>query len=517
MSCRHEFPKLFLNMRHGERLGYAVYLLDHLLEENKDKCLLTHVIYDIACVLKLHLKKKNTFWKYKDFKFGIPVFHSYGHRGGCQVKNSIRRLDTFGLMDGELMERLWSYLRSFSKITKEMTPAHRTDLLSDALMHFGSKKMSGIGKYLVFLHHKATETLESCEMEIKLICSKLDVKITDDVLDSWKVEEDNAVNNRDKSSQIAEIPDWKQTYYQKLRSFHKESSLALMSEKVSDAALHQRKAKRMESTLKSLEKKHKIPERWTNSTEEFKLQQLKFLKEKSKETASTLYSRCSERLMLLVLKKRYADGSAIATRLSKQINKVCSEIKNLLVSYNSINSELSPAFKAISYIEVLNVKSPIYDDTSLISNVICPSVPCTIVKSLIQYHIRKQRAIEEVALVEQEMKETREYWENQLQKLVDYLEVQASEGIAFLLKGKINFVECFLNDLIKCFSSVTTKIVPTDVQNSQISFDNDDSFNHEESGTKDNFDDVEQFTDSTISGTDSEPGSDSELDFDLYM
>ena len=57
-----------------------------------------------------------------------------------KVKNSIRRLDTFGLMDGELMERLWSYLRSFSKITKEMTPAHRTDLLSDALMHFGSKK-----------------------------------------------------------------------------------------------------------------------------------------------------------------------------------------------------------------------------------------------------------------------------------------------------------------------------------------------------------------------------------------
>lgn len=147
----------------------------------------------------------------------------------------------------------------------------------------------------------------------------------------------------------------------------------------------------------------------------------------------------------------------------------------------------------------------------------CPSVPCTIVKSLIQYHIRKQRAIEEVALVEQEMKETREYWENQLKKLVDYLEVQASEGIAFLLKGKINFVECFLNDLIKCFSSVTTKVAPTDVQNIQTSFDNDDSFNHEESGTKDNFDDVEQFTDSTISGTDSEPGTDSELDFDLYM
>lgn len=108
-------------------------------------------------------------------------------------------------MDGELMERLWSYLRSFSKITKEMTPAHRTDLLSDALMHFGSKKMGNIGlpfyyyfvkyaktlhclliililhvsnfstlgNYLVFLYNKANQTIKSCESEIKNMCSQL--------------------------------------------------------------------------------------------------------------------------------------------------------------------------------------------------------------------------------------------------------------------------------------------------------------------------------------------------------
>ncbi|XP_066914418.1 uncharacterized protein [Clytia hemisphaerica] len=244
MSCRHEFPKLFLNMRHGERLGYAVYLLDRLLEENHDKSLLTHVIYDIACVLKSHLKKKNTFTKYKDFHFGIPVFHSYGHRGDCQVKNSIRRLETFGLMDGELMERLWSYLRSFSKITKEMTPAHRTDLLSDALMHFGSKKMGNIGKYLVFLRNKAIETVNSCESEIKAICSKLtEVKVDEKVIEAWKREEDSVVN-KDKRPLQPDAADWRQIYYEKLKTFNRESSLALMSEKVSDVALHQRKAKR---------------------------------------------------------------------------------------------------------------------------------------------------------------------------------------------------------------------------------------------------------------------------------
>ncbi|KAK6304131.1 hypothetical protein J4Q44_G00247170 [Coregonus suidteri] len=31
------------------------------------------------------------------------------------------------------MERLWSYLRKCGKITKEMTPSHRVDTLTDAL------------------------------------------------------------------------------------------------------------------------------------------------------------------------------------------------------------------------------------------------------------------------------------------------------------------------------------------------------------------------------------------------
>lgn len=38
--------------------------------------------------------------------------------------------------------------------------------------------------------------------------------------------------------------DWKHSYYLKLKDFYKESALVLMSEKVCDAAMHQRKAKR---------------------------------------------------------------------------------------------------------------------------------------------------------------------------------------------------------------------------------------------------------------------------------
>ena len=50
-----------------------------------------------------------------------------------------------GLSDGEVMERLWSFLRRFSRMTKEMRPAHRVDVLSHALLYYASLKIDKLG------------------------------------------------------------------------------------------------------------------------------------------------------------------------------------------------------------------------------------------------------------------------------------------------------------------------------------------------------------------------------------
>ena len=47
------------------------------------------------------------------------------------------RCEGIGLSDGEVMERMWSYLRRFTRMTKEMRPSHRIDVLSHALLYYG--------------------------------------------------------------------------------------------------------------------------------------------------------------------------------------------------------------------------------------------------------------------------------------------------------------------------------------------------------------------------------------------
>lgn len=49
------------------------------------------------------------------------------------------------MVDGEVLERLWSYLGQFRKMTKEMSASHREDIISDALFYLAEKQRSKIG------------------------------------------------------------------------------------------------------------------------------------------------------------------------------------------------------------------------------------------------------------------------------------------------------------------------------------------------------------------------------------
>ena len=62
-----------------------------------------------------------------------------------QVVFGPRRCEGIGLSDGETMERLWSYLRRFGRMTKEMRPSHRTDVLSSALIYYGIQTKEKLG------------------------------------------------------------------------------------------------------------------------------------------------------------------------------------------------------------------------------------------------------------------------------------------------------------------------------------------------------------------------------------
>ena len=84
---------------------------------------------------------------------------------------SPRYSEGYGLSDGEVMERLWSHMRRYSKMTKEMRPSHRVDVLTDALLHCARKAATNLGFTFINLlplilynySQIASQTTETCK------------------------------------------------------------------------------------------------------------------------------------------------------------------------------------------------------------------------------------------------------------------------------------------------------------------------------------------------------------------
>ncbi|ELU02948.1 hypothetical protein CAPTEDRAFT_197977 [Capitella teleta] len=128
--------------------------------------------------------------------WAVPVFHGYRHNASCQVSFSPRRIPGFGLLDGEGIIRLWSDLRRFAKVTKEMTSSHRSVLLTLGLDHYSQKK-------------KRLELLDICTDDIARLQEEYKVPLNVLNLNEMIVEEKECFRQ---SSNHASGHDWRSRY-----------------------------------------------------------------------------------------------------------------------------------------------------------------------------------------------------------------------------------------------------------------------------------------------------------------
>ena len=67
------------------------------------------------------------------------------------MKYSPRKTSNVGLTDGEGVERLWSFMRQFHKITKEMSADKRHDVLTDAALHYDEHVLSHLRNFIIII------------------------------------------------------------------------------------------------------------------------------------------------------------------------------------------------------------------------------------------------------------------------------------------------------------------------------------------------------------------------------
>ncbi|KAI6010248.1 hypothetical protein BKA83DRAFT_4467559 [Pisolithus microcarpus] len=113
LLCPHDHVLWLVNMTSaGEKQHYALVLVKNLFEHLASN-MTVGLLYDIGCQLEHSCHK----WKLLDdgilsrLKFGISVFHAYGHQWPCQIVYHPHKCVGFGLSDGKGCEPLWSSLK----------------------------------------------------------------------------------------------------------------------------------------------------------------------------------------------------------------------------------------------------------------------------------------------------------------------------------------------------------------------------------------------------------------------
>lgn len=112
------------------------------------------LIYDVMCQ---YYKKLNQ--RFHDSKYlskpdqlkiskAVGSFHVRGHVPKCFQRFALLFIEGAALIDGEILETLWSVLNEISRSTRGASAAHRQEILDDHMNHSNWKKMVNIGMYV---------------------------------------------------------------------------------------------------------------------------------------------------------------------------------------------------------------------------------------------------------------------------------------------------------------------------------------------------------------------------------
>ena len=116
------------------------------------------LIYDIMCQYHVH------FYERVAASINMPLletlkiikaigqFHVHGHQEACLYRFSTMFIPGVGIVDGEILETLWSILNGISRSTRTASLAHRMEVLDDHMGDSNWKKVIGSSESCISEH-----------------------------------------------------------------------------------------------------------------------------------------------------------------------------------------------------------------------------------------------------------------------------------------------------------------------------------------------------------------------------
>jgi hypothetical protein len=140
--CFHGIGLRFLNIHGtGERHTHVVAILEEIYNEHSDIDRI-RLCYDVGCKFETAAK---TLLPGKNITPRIGRFHLLGHGLSCQVNYNTTRTTGFGLMVGEELEQLWSYIQHLIRSGRVSSSPRKRQKLDSCLLYLAQRMREIMG------------------------------------------------------------------------------------------------------------------------------------------------------------------------------------------------------------------------------------------------------------------------------------------------------------------------------------------------------------------------------------
>lgn len=140
-----QFISLFTPVYRQKNIDYAICkALNSKMMKEINRSLL---VYDIFCQWIINFLLQVNQSPFLSIPEGLKItgaigdFHVVGHINDCLPRYTLAYVLGSGVIDGEILETLWSVLNETSRSAKGATMAHRNEILDDHMNHSNWKKL----------------------------------------------------------------------------------------------------------------------------------------------------------------------------------------------------------------------------------------------------------------------------------------------------------------------------------------------------------------------------------------
>ncbi|KAF5341217.1 hypothetical protein D9611_005928 [Ephemerocybe angulata] len=194
-------PGAVVDMQKGERQLNVDYALCQALKLTNAKALPKSILaYDINCQYCINFrarvarspKLRSAVPKDLVLDFLIGLFHVHGHKEECLHRFAPTYYPGAAINSGEILESLWSTLNGAANMTRNMTLAHRSEMLDACMSDSNWRKLQGMVEYLITRLEESTVDQDLAAVAFQ----KLDSTASDAQRTAWTSLMDTANGNR---------------------------------------------------------------------------------------------------------------------------------------------------------------------------------------------------------------------------------------------------------------------------------------------------------------------------------